>query len=164
MNYAQIRHYDTANGVGIRTTLFVSGCTHRCYNCFNAEYQSFAFGQPFTQQEIELIKRYLSEPMIDGLTILGGEPLQQDPREMCAFLEQIRRVSDKSIWIYSGYTYEEIIAEEEKKKILALCDVLVDGRYVESLKNLRLKFRGSANQRVIDIRETLRTGEIVELY
>ncbi len=164
MNYAQIRHYDTANGVGIRTTLFVSGCTHRCYNCFNAEYQSFAFGQPFTQQEIELIKRYLSEPMIGGLTILGGEPLQQDPREMCTFLEQIRRVSDKSIWIYSGYTYEEIIAEEEKKKILALCDVLVDGRYVESLKNLRLKFRGSANQRVIDIRETLRTGEIVELY
>lgn len=163
MKYAQIRHYDTSNGTGIRTTVFVSGCTHNCYNCFNKEYQDFDFGFEFTQKEIDKIIEYLKEDVINGLTVLGGEPLQQNVDDMCNFLDQIRRVSNKSIWIYSGYTYEEIIQDSQKVKILSYCDILVDGRFMESLKNLRLKFRGSSNQRIIDIQKSLKTGILTDI-
>lgn len=163
MKYAQIRHYDTSNGTGIRTTVFVSGCTHNCYNCFNKEYQDFDFGFEFTQKEIDKIIEYLKEDVINGLTVLGGEPLQQNVDDMCNFLDQIRRVSNKSIWIYSGYTYEEIIQDSQKVKILSYCDILVDGRFMERLKNLRLKFRGSSNQRIIDIQKSLKTGILTDI-
>lgn len=163
MKYAQIRHYDTSNGTGIRTTVFVSGCTHNCYNCFNKEYQDFDFGFEFTQKEIDKIIEYLKEDVINGLTVLGGEPLQQNVDDMCNFLDQIRRVSNKSIWIYSGYTYEEIIQDSQKVKILSYCDILVDGRFMESLKNIRLKFRGSSNQRIIDIQKSLKTGILTDI-
>lgn len=163
MKYAQIRHYDTSNGTGIRTTVFVSGCTHNCYNCFNKEYQDFDFGFEFTQKEIDKIIEYLKEDVINGLTVIGGEPLQQNVDDMCNFLDQIRRVSNKSIWIYSGYTYEEIIQDSQKVKILSYCDILVDGRFMERLKNLRLKFRGSSNQRIIDIQKSLKTGILTDI-
>ena len=161
MKYAQIRKYDIANGVGIRTSVFFTGCTHNCFNCFNKDYQDFAYGKEFTQSQIDEIIRYLSEDEISGLSLLGGEPLQQSYNDMINFLSQVRKSTQKSIWIYSGYTYEEILNSKEKMEIISYCDVLVDGRYEEKLRNLRLKFRGSSNQRVIDIQKTLKEAKIV---
>lgn len=163
MKYAQIRHYDTSNGTGIRTTVFFSGCTHNCLNCFNKEYQNFEYGNEFTQKEIDDIKKYLSEEVVNGLTLLGGEPLQQNFEDMCNFLSQIRTFTSKSIWIYSGYTYEEIQRDDDKMKILSYCDILIDGRFVENLKDLRLKFRGSSNQRIIDIQKSIKLNEIIDI-
>lgn len=163
MNYAQIRHYDTANGKGIRASVFVSGCTHKCYNCFNKEYQDFAYGKEFTDLQVQQIINYLKEDVISGLTVLGGEPLQQDIDQMITFLKLVKEETRKSIWIYSGYTYEEIESDDDKKRILPYFDILVDGRFVERLKNLRLKFRGSSNQRIIDVQESLRQGKAVDI-
>ena len=161
MKYAQIRKYDIANGVGIRTSVFFSGCTHNCFNCFNKDYQDFAYGKEFTQSQIDEIIKYLNEDEISGLSLLGGEPLQQNYNDMMNFLTQVRKSTQKSIWIYSGYTYEEILNSKEKMEIISYCDVLVDGRYEEKLRNLRLKFRGSSNQRIIDIQKTLKEDRIV---
>lgn len=161
MKYAQIRKYDIANGVGIRTSVFFTGCTHNCFNCFNKDYQDFAYGKEFTQSQIDEIIRYLSEDEISGLSLLGGEPLQQNYNDMINFLTQVRKSTQKSIWIYSGYTYEEILNSKEKMEIISYCDVLVDGRYEENLRDLRLKFRGSSNQRIIDIQKTLKEDRIV---
>ena len=161
MKYAQIRKYDIANGVGIRTSVFFSGCTHDCFNCFNKEYQDFDFGEEFTQKQIDEVIYYLSKDEVSGLTILGGEPLQQNYEDMINFLIQVRKATQKSIWIYSGYTYEEILNCEKKTNIISYCNVLVDGRYEDNLKNLRLKFRGSINQRIIDIHNSLNEGKVV---
>jgi anaerobic ribonucleoside-triphosphate reductase activating protein len=161
MKYAQIRKYDIANGVGIRTSVFFSGCTHDCFNCFNKEYQDFDFGEEFTQKQIDEVIYYLSKDEVSGLTILGGEPLQQNYEDMINFLIQVRKATQKSIWIYSGYTYEEILNCEKKTNIISYCNVLVDGRYEDNLKNLRLKFRGSTNQRIIDIHNSLNEGKVV---
>ena len=163
MKYAQIRKYEIANGVGIRTSVFFTGCTHNCFNCFNKDYQDFAYGKEFTQSQIDEIIRYLSEDEISGLSLLGGEPLQQNYNDMINFLTQVRKSTQKSIWIYSGYTYEEILNSKEKMEIISYCDVLVDGRYEDALKNLRLKFRGSSNQRIIDIQKSLKEHRIVIL-
>lgn len=161
MKYAQIRKYDIANGVGIRTSVFFSGCTHDCFNCFNKEYQDFDFGEEFTKKQIDEVIYYLSKDEVSGLTILGGEPLQQNYEDMINFLIQVRKATQKSIWIYSGYTYEEILNCEKKTNIISYCNVLVDGRYEDNLKNLRLKFRGSTNQRIIDIHNSLKEGKVV---
>ena len=161
MKYAQIRKYDIANGVGIRTSVFFSGCTHDCFNCFNKEYQDFDFGEEFTQKQIDEVIYYLSKDEVSGLTILGGEPLLQNYEDMINFLIQVRKATQKSIWIYSGYTYEEILNCEKKTNIISYCNVLVDGRYEDNLKNLRLKFRGSTNQRIIDIHNSLNEGKVV---
>lgn len=161
MKYAQIRKYDIANGVGIRTSVFFSGCTHDCFNCFNKEYQDFDFGEEFTQKQIDEVIYYLSKDEVSGLTILGGEPLQQNYEDMINFLIQVRKSTQKSIWIYSGYTYEEILNCEKKTNIISYCNVLVDGRYEDNLKNLKLKFRGSTNQRIIDIHNSLNEGKVV---
>lgn len=161
MKYAQIRKYDIANGVGIRTSVFFSGCTHDCFNCFNKEYQDFDFGEEFTQKQIDEVIYYLSKDEVSGLTILGGEPLQQNYEDMINFLIQVRKATQKSIWIYSGYTYEEILNCEKKTNIISYCNVLVDGRYEDNLKNLKLKFRGSTNQRIIDIHNSLNEGKVV---
>ena len=163
MKYAQIRKYDIANGVGIRTSVFVCGCTHNCFNCFNKDYQDFDYGKEFTQRQIDEIISYMSEDEIAGLTILGGEPLQQNYDDMIDFLKQVRNASKKSIWIYSGYTFEEISKCQKKMEVISYCDVLVDGRYEEKLRNLRLKFRGSSNQRIIDIQNTLKEGKAIIL-
>lgn len=163
MNYAQIRKYDTANGRGIRTSVFFSGCTHNCYNCFNKEYQNFQFGEKFREEQIEKIISYLKEDYISGLTLLGGEPLQQDKDMMVHFLQKVREKMDinKDIWIYSGYTFEEILACPYKKDMLSYADVLVDGRFMERYKDLTLKFRGSSNQRILDVKKSLEKEEAV---
>lgn len=159
MNYAQIRKYDVANGVGIRTVIFVTGCTHNCKNCFNKEYQDFNFGKKWTEKETKEVIEYLRDENVSGLTLLGGEPMQN--LWLIDVIKDIKKEINKSIWVYSGYTLEEIMENEKRYELLKLCDILVDGRFVEELKDLKLKFRGSSNQRIIDIKKTLATGKTV---
>lgn len=160
MNFAQIRKYDVANGPGIRTTIFVTGCTHKCHNCFNEDYQDFDFGDPWTQKETDEVIKDLKLDEVKGLTILGGEPFQNEV-DLLQVLRDIKKEVQKDIWIFSGYTYEEILKDENKKKLLEECDVLVDGRFVEALKDLSLRFRGSSNQRIIDVKKSLEANEVV---
>ena len=160
MNFAQIRKYDVANGPGIRTTIFVTGCTHKCHNCFNEEYQDFDFGDPWTQKETDEVIKDLKLNEVKGLTILGGEPFQNEV-DLLKVLRDIKKEVQKEIWIFSGYTYEEILKDEDKKKLLEECDVLVDGRFVEALKDLSLRFRGSSNQRIINVQKSLESNEVV---
>ena len=160
MNFAQIRKYDVANGPGIRTTIFVTGCTHKCHNCFNEDYQDFDFGDPWTQKETDEVIKDLKLDEVKGLTILGGEPFQNEV-DLLEVLRDIKKEVQKDIWIFSGYTYEEILKDENKKKLLEECDILVDGRFVEALKDLSLRFRGSSNQRIIDVQKSLESNEVV---
>lgn len=161
MNYAQIRKYDVANGVGIRSVIFVTGCTHNCKNCFNKEYQDFNYGKKWTENETKQIIEYLKDDNVSGLTLLGGEPMQN--LDLILVLKEIKKEISKPIWIYSGYTFDEIKENKYRLELLKLCDVLVDGKFIEELKDLKLKFRGSSNQRIIDIKKTLKTGKIVQL-
>lgn len=160
MNFAQIRKYDVANGPGIRTTIFVTGCTHKCPNCFNEEYQDFNFGNPWTRKETDEVIEDLKLDEVKGLTVLGGEPFQNEV-DLLQVIRDIKKEVQKEIWIFSGYTYEEILKDEDKKKLLEECDVLVDGRFVEALKDLSLRFRGSSNQRIIDVKKSLEANEVV---
>ena len=160
MKFAQIRKYDVANGPGIRTTIFVTGCTHKCPNCFNEEYQDFNFGNPWTRKETDEVIEDLKLDEVKGLTVLGGEPFQNEV-DLLQVIRDIKKEVQKEIWIFSGYTYEEILKDEDKKKLLEECDVLVDGRFVEALKDLSLRFRGSSNQRIIDVKKSLEANEVV---
>ena len=161
MNYANIKHHDVANGPGIRVSLFVSGCTHHCKGCFNAEAWSFTYGEPFTQQTVEEILLALQPAYIQGLSLLGGEPFE--PENQPAVLDLVRKVRaaypEKDIWAYSGYTLEQL--QTLAPELLAQITVLVDGPFVESQKDLRLAFRGSANQRILDVPASLKRGEPV---
>ena len=164
MNYATIKYYDIANGPGVRTSLFVSGCNHHCKGCFNEEAQDFNYGQPFTKEvEDEIITT-----LRNGLTILGGEPMEiENAKCLVAFLERVRVLRpDLSIWIYTGFTWEELMARKKEEKdivmrIFHVIDILVDGRFVENLKDITLQFRGSSNQRIIDVQKTLNSNDIV---
>ena len=169
MYYGEIKNHDIANGIGVRVTLFVSGCTNRCKNCFQPQTWDFEYGKPFTRETEESILAMLAPAYIHGLTLLGGEPFE--PQNQAALLPFLRRVKaaypDKSIWAFSGFTLEQLRQEgerchaEETEEILSLLDVLVDGRYVDELRNLSLRFRGSSNQRLIDMKATLKAGEVV---
>lgn len=156
MRYGQIRKCDIANGEGVRTCVFVTGCTHRCPGCFNQEYQDFCAGDLWTQEQEDLVVSYVQESYITGATFLGGEPLQNvaDLTKLARRLKQ--ELPHKSLWIYSGYTFEEIITSKDKLELLSYADVLVDGRFVEDLKDVRLKFRGSSNQRILDVQESIK--------
>ncbi|MGI5950057.1 anaerobic ribonucleoside-triphosphate reductase activating protein [Peptoniphilus sp.] len=162
MRYGQIRKYDVANGPGIRSTIFVTGCTRNCKNCFNEEYQDFNFGDIWTDKETKEIIDYLKLEEVKGLTVLGGEPFQNEI-DLYKIIKNIKKEITKDIWIFSGYTFDELIKDDNKKKLLELCDVLVDGPFVEELKDLKLKFRGSSNQRIIDIQKSLKEDRVVEL-
>ena len=169
MNYATIKNNDIANGPGVRVSLFVSGCTHRCPGCFNEVAWDFNYGEPFTEETIEKILDMLAPAHIKGLTLLGGEPFE--PQNQPAILELLRRVKEKypqkSVWAYSGYLFDrDILAgrlgpSEITQEYVSYLDVLVDGPFVQSRKNLSLRFRGSDNQRLIDVPQSLKTGEIV---
>ena len=161
MNYGQIRRHDVANGTGIRTVIFVTGCTFNCKNCFNQEYQDFNAGKKWTKAETAQVIEYLKESETDGLTILGGEPMLNVP-ELTEIVKKIKQEVDKGIWIFSGFKYEQIIKNKQRKELLELCDVLVDGLFVEELKDLTLKFKGSSNQRTIDIQKSLKQNKIIE--
>jgi anaerobic ribonucleoside-triphosphate reductase activating protein len=169
MYYGEIKNYDIANGIGVRVTLFVSGCTNHCKNCFQPQTWDFSYGKPFTEETEEAILKMLSPAYIRGLTLLGGEPFEpSNQRALVPFLEKVReRYPQKDIWSFSGFTLEELQTDgshprcEVTDRMLSLLDVLVDGRYVEELRNLSLRFRGSSNQRLIDMKATLREGKIV---
>lgn len=159
MNYGQIRKYDVANGEGIRTSIFVTGCNHHCKGCFNQEYQDFDFGDKWTDKETREVIEDLKLPEVSGLTLIGGEPMEH-PRELKEIVEKIKSEVDKTIWIYSGFTYEKILEDEDKLALLKECDILVDGLFIEKELDLSLRFRGSRNQRVIDIQKSLANGEV----
>lgn len=160
MNYAQIREYDVANGPGIRCSFFVTGCNLNCKNCFNKDYQDPNYGNKWTEENTNQIIEYLKSDLIEGLTILGGEPFESAD-DLIDVIGKIRKSTDKSIWIFSGYTFDFLIKDPIKKSILEMCDVLVDGRFVDELKDLKLKFRGSSNQRLINLQKTFEEGQIV---
>ncbi|MEJ8729752.1 4-hydroxyphenylacetate decarboxylase activating enzyme [uncultured Clostridium sp.] len=166
MNYADIRPIDVANGPGVRTSIFVSGCTHHCKECFNPETWDFAYGQPFGGEQIQKILDCLSKPYIRGLSLLGGEPFE--PQNQRAVLELVRairaRFPEKDIWCYSGYLFESLRDSqvgEYSQELLKELDVLVDGPFVLEKKDLSLRFRGSSNQRLIDVPASLRAGAAV---
>lgn len=169
MNYAEIKNCDIANGPGVRVSLFVSGCTHHCPGCFNAEAWDFDYGQPFTQQTIDQILELLKPGYIRGLTLLGGEPFE--PENQGAVVELLRQIKEKypekSIWAFSGYLFDRDILSgrlgpwEITREFLSYLNVLVDGPFVEAKKNLALRFRGSENQRLIDVPASLAANSIV---
>ena len=169
MYYGNIKKRDIANGIGVRVTLFVSGCTHHCKGCFNAETWDFSYGQPYTQDTEDEVIALAAPDYINGLTLLRGEPFE--PCNQRALLPLLRRFRaaypDKTVWCYTGYTLEsDLLAEsrarcEATDEMLSLIDVLVDGEFVQELRNLRLRFRGSENQRLIDMNKTREAGEIV---
>ena len=152
------------NGRGIRVSLFVSGCNHACKNCFNAETWNPKYGEKFTEkQEDEIIsffKKY--GKTIRGLSLLGGDPTYpQNIEPLIKFIKKFKtELPDRDIWIWSGFTWEEVMADKKRKDLISLCDVLIDGKYVEDLKDLNLKWRGSSNQRVIDIKKSLATDKL----
>lgn len=154
MNYGQIRKYDIANGPGIRTSIFVTGCKLNCKNCFNKEYQDPNFGQTWTQKNTNQVINYLKSDEISGLSILGGEPFES-ANDLINILNDIKNKINKNIWIYSGYTFEYLMKNPVYKQLLETVDVLVDGPFIESKKDLKLKFRGSSNQRIIDVKSSL---------
>ena len=166
MNYATIKNCDIANGPGVRVSLFVSGCTHRCPGCFNEVAWDFDYGQPFTQETIDSIIDMLRPSYVRGLTLLGGEPFE--PRNQGAIVELLRQIKkelpQKSIWAFSGFLFDKDILSGrlgDCSEYLSHLDVLVDGPFVEAKKNLSLRFRGSENQRLIDVPASLRSGEII---
>ncbi|MBR2528121.1 MAG: anaerobic ribonucleoside-triphosphate reductase activating protein [Blautia sp.] len=170
MNYAAIKFNDIANGLGCRTSLFVSGCTHHCPECFNQQAWDFSYGSPFTEQTQDEILASLMPSYISGLTILGGEPMEIVNQEaLLPFLCKVRdSFPGKTIWIYSGYTWEELMDESNHRchgpytrKILSLADILVDGEFQIARKNIALAFRGSENQRIIDIQKSLRENAVI---
>lgn len=169
MNYADIKQYDVANGPGIRISIFVSGCNHHCKNCFNQETWDFQYGNPFTENEINKIIEYMKPSYIKGLTILGGEPFERvNQQGLLPLLRKVREVyPEKSIWCFTGFDfmrdiYGKMYQEwEETKEMLSFIDTIVDGPFIEELKDLSLRFKGSSNQKTIMVKETLQKGEVV---
>ena len=168
MNYAVIKDCDIANGPGVRVSLFVSGCTHHCKGCFNEVAWDFDYGQPFTEDTVEKILNMMAPGYIKGITLLGGEPFE--PQNQPALVDLAKRIKakypTKSIWAFSGYLFENMLDGKVGDRDICMeflkhVDVLVDGPFVESKKNLMLRFRGSENQRIIDVQTSLKTGEVV---
>lgn len=169
MNYATIKNCDIANGPGVRVSLFVSGCTHHCKGCFNAVAWDFDYGQPFTQETIDSILQMLKPDFVKGITLLGGEPFE--PQNQPALVDLLRQIKahypQKSIWAFSGYLFDQDILPGKlgdpaiTREFISYLDVLVDGRFVEEKKDLTLRFRGSSNQRLIDVPASLSRGEVV---
>ena len=168
MNYATIKPFDVANGPGVRVSLFVSGCTHRCKGCFNEEAWDFSYGEEFTDSSLQRILEALKPDYIKGFSLLGGEPFE--PRNQIVLADVLERIKgaypEKDIWCYTGYTYEKdllsgrLCDKNITDKMLRHIDFLVDGKFVEELKNLKLRFKGSENQRIIDLRKSEEQGKI----
>ncbi len=171
MHYGEIKERDIANGIGVRVSLFVSGCTNRCKGCFNKQTWDFNFGEPYTQKTQDKIIELLKPDFVTGLTLLGGEPFE--PKNQEELLKLTNRVKNelpkKNIWCYTGFTLERLLNEEDychsqfTLELLDNIDVLVDGKFEEDKKNIRLKFRGSENQRLIDMNQTRSMGKIMLL-
>ena len=168
MNYCNVKNCDIANGVGVRVSLFVSGCRNRCKNCFQPETWDFNYGKPFDEQTEEKLIKMLAPSYINGLTVLGGEPMEpENQRALLPFLKKVKAAyPQKTIWLYTGFTLEELRSPdcrahtEYTEEILKFLTVLVDGRFVDEKKNISLRFRGSENQRLIDVAATLAAGSV----
>ena len=168
-NYADIKKADVANGVGVRVSVFVSGCTHHCKDCFNKQAWDFHYGNEFTEREIEKVVNLMDHSYVSGLTLLGGEPFEHVNQQ--GLLPLVKKVKEKfpnkNIWCYSGYTFEKDIIErmckewKETPELLSYIDVLVDGEFQEDKKDIKLKFRGSSNQRIIDVKKSLKNNKTV---
>lgn len=171
MNYGEIKKTDIANGTGVRVSLFVSGCTHHCKGCFNPETWNFEYGKPFTKEVEEELLKALTPTHITGLTLLGGEPMEPSNQQVLVpFLRTVKaQFPNKTIWCYTGYTLEKDLLEggndtarcEVTDEFLSYLDVLVDGEFELDKKDIRLKFRGSSNQRILDVPASLKKGEAV---
>ncbi len=169
MNYATIKYNDIANGIGVRTSLFVSGCTHHCKGCFNSVAWDFMYGEPFTEDVENAILKSLDTEFNDGLTLLGGEPFEpQNQAVLLPFLKKVKKAfPNKTIWCYTGYIMDTDLLKPSKaktvhtKEMLSLIDVLVDGPFIEEQKNISLRFKGSENQRIIDVKESLKQNKVV---
>lgn len=169
MNYATVKTHDVANGPGVRVSLFVSGCTHRCKGCFNAEAWDFDYGEPFTKEVEDEIIKALAPSYIKGFSLLGGEPFEPcNQKVLVGLLERIRATyPQKTVWCYSGYDFERDMLSHRlgdadvTDRMLRAIDVLVDGEFIEEQKDLALRFRGSANQRIIDVPRSLESGKVV---
>lgn len=168
MNYANIKYYDIANGEGVRVSLFVSGCSHRCQNCFNPETWNFEYGKPYTKLTEDEIIKALSHNHISGLTLLGGEPME--PVNQIELLNLAKKVKSiypqKTIWCYTGFTFDELLNNSRARtkiidEILSYIDILVDGRFEIDKKDITLRFKGSSNQRIIDVKESLKQNKII---
>ena len=164
MNYGEIKKTDIANGPGVRVSLFVSGCRHRCKGCFNPETWDFGYGKPFDRQTEEQILAWLAPDYVAGLTLLGGDPLEKEnTAALIPFIKRVReRYPQKSIWCFTGDLYENLLKRADARELLAYVDVLVDGPFIEGRKNIMLRFRGSDNQRLIDIKQSSAAGHVVE--
>lgn len=168
MNYGNIKFYDIANGEGIRTSLFVSGCTNNCKGCFNKESQDFNYGQRYTDDTKNIIIEQISKPYIAGLSILGGDPMCQDNNGINCLIQLVDTVHklNKTVWLWTGFSWEDFTCATDDFHstllygLITSCDVVVDGPYVESLRDVSLKFRGSSNQRLIDVKKTLEQHKI----
>ena len=167
MNYSALRKADIANGIGFRCTLWCTGCLRKCPGCFNPEAQDPDFWQPFTDDVKAKIFKELSEPTCDGLSLMGGEPMSRcsDNRKVIIGLckEVKERFPNKTVWMWSGYTFEEIASDPSTRDILKYVDVIVDGPFVESKKDLSTPFRGSTNQRIVDVKKTMERHSIVKV-
>ncbi len=169
MNFGEIKKNDIANGLGVRVSLFVSGCRHHCKNCFNSDTWSFSYGKPFTAETADDIIKSMAPEYVTGFSLLGGEPFEPENQpELANLLKRIKaEYPNKDIWCYTGFLLDEELLGKSRAnteytlEMLKNIDVLVDGRFVEELKDISLKFRGSSNQRVIDVRKTLASNEIV---
>lgn len=163
MNYAKLMKYDIGNWDGVTTTIFFSGCTFRCPGCFNVAAQDFNYGKPFTKEVEDLLISYAKSDHVTGVCVLGGEPFQQNMDVIINLYRRIKTEVKKPIHVWTGYLFEDLIKDAKKKEALTYIDTLVDGPFVLELKDPRLKYRGSSNQRVIDIKNTLIEGEIVHV-
>ena len=169
MHYGNIKSFSIENGVGVRVSLFVSGCRNHCKNCFSQQTWAFDYGEPFTEATKQELIEELAPSHITGLTILGGEPFEpENQKDLLPLIKAVREaLPDKTIWMYTGFTFEELHGDTRGNcslltdEILSNIDVLVDGRFIEEKKNLRIRFRGSENQRIINMKETLQTGHVV---
>lgn len=164
MKYSKIRKYDVANGPGVRVTLFVTGCTHNCEGCFNKDLQDFSYGDFWTKDLEDEFIEYLSNDMVVGINLLGGEPLEQTMDD--SLLSLLKRAKEtypnKDIWIWSGDVFEDILEDEKKLELLSFTDVLIDGPFDIKKRNIKLKYRGSENQRILDVKKSIEVASPVE--
>lgn len=165
MHYAKIKHWDIANGEGVRISLFVSGCNFHCKDCFNPEAWDFNYGEEYTIETHNELLKLLANDHIDGLSLLGGDPLwqsEEDIYSLCALCDEVHHMG-KTVWLWSGFTFEQIMEKGSisQKDLLKSCDVYVDGKFEVENKDLKLLWRGSTNQRVIDVKESLQKGQLI---
>ena len=172
MNFCNIKYCDIADGYGVRTSLFVSGCTNHCEQCFQPQTWDFGYGEPFDEKVQEEVLKSLEPDYITGITVLGGEPFEpENQKELVPFMRKVvARYPNKNVWAFTGYIYDKDLVAggrrhtEDTDELLSMIDVLVDGPFQEEKKDITLKFRGSSNQRILDLKETIRTGNIITLF